>query len=787
MTALTRKLLREFWQMRSQALAIAVVIAGGVATLIMALTSLDSLSLTRDAYYRDFRFAHAFASLKRAPESLRLSIEAISGVQQVETRVVAGVNLDIPGFPDPATGVMVSLPDGRNAELNRLYLRTGRLPEPGRDHEIVVNEAFARAHGFQPGNRFAAIINGRRQELEITGIALSPEYIYQLKPGDLFPDFKRYGVLWMNRTPLANGYDMDGAFNNVTLSLTRDARAGDVLERLDALLAPYGGLGAIARDDQLSHRYLSVELDQLRTMATVFPIIFLGVAAFLLNVVLNRLIGAQRDQIAILKAFGYTNIQVGLHYTQLVLLVIALGLALGVAAGLWLGQSMAELYRSFFHFPYLEYTVRARVISVGVLVAVAAGLAGTLAAVRRAVRLPPAEAMRPEPPPVFRATFIERMGLQHWFGQSTRMILRNVERRPVKALLSVVGIAMACGILMVGRFQEGAIDFLIKVQYGLAQRDDLTVTFVEPVARRALQELASLPGVDHAEPFRAAPARIRFGAASYRTAVQGFPSDGRLKRVLDDELRIVALPPDGLVLNDFLAGHLRVRPGDSVTVEFLEGRRETWEVAVAGVVREYTGATAYMDLAQLNRLLREDAVVSGALLTVQPDRRDTVVATLKQAPRVAGVTDRITAVRNFYDSMADIVLTFAFISTLLAGSIAFGVVYNNARIALTERSRELASLRVLGYTRGEVAYILLGELSLLTAAAIPAGFVVGIALVAYIIHGLESDLYRIPLIITPAVYSFAAAVVLVSALLSGAVVSRRLARLDLVAALKTRE
>lgn len=787
MSALTRKLLREVWRMRGQALAIAVVIAGGVATQVMALSSLDSLTLTRDAFYRDYRFAHVFATLKRAPESLRTVIEVIPGVQQVETRVQAGVNLDIPDFPDPATALMISLPEGRNAELNRLYLREGRLPEAGREREVLVNEAFADAHGFRPGARLAAIINGRRQDLEIVGVALSPEYIYQIKPGDLFPDLARYAVLWMNRTQLANAYDMHGAFNDVVLALTRDARTGDVIDRLDAVLAPHGGLGAVARENQLSHRYLSVELNQLRTMATVFPAIFLGVAAFLLNVVLTRLIGTQRDQIAILKAFGYSNFQVGLHYAQLVLLIIVLGLAIGLAVGLWLGQQMAELYRAFFHFPFLEYRIRSQVISIGVLVTVGAGLAGTLSAVRRAVTLPPAEAMRPEPPPVFRATLIERLGLQRWFTQPTRMILRNIERRPVKALLSVVGIAMACGILMVGRFQEGALDYLIKVQYGFAQRDDLTVTFVEPTSRRVIHDLAALPGVDHVEPFRAASATLRLGTASYRTAVQGLEAGSLLKRVLDDRLRVFELPPEGLVLNDFLADYLGARVGDRVRVEFLEGRRETLEMRVSGVVREFTGVAAYMELSALNRALREGLAVSGAFLSVQPGYQNAIVAALKNAPRVAGVTDRLTAVRNFYDSMADIVLVFAFISTLLAASIAFGVVYNTARIALTERSRELASLRVLGFYRGEIGYILLGELALLTAAAIPVGFLIGVALIAYIVHGVESDLYRIPLVIGSPVYAFAAATVVVSALISGLIVARRLYHLDLVAVLKTRE
>jgi putative ABC transport system permease protein len=786
-TALYRKLWRELWRMRGQAIAIAVVIAGGVATLIMSLSSLDSLTLTRDAYYRDYRFADVFATARRVPETLREAIEAIPGVQQLETRVVGGANLEIADFFDPATAELVSLPDGRNAELNRLYLRQGRLPRPGRDDEVVAHEAFAEAHGFRPGDRLAAIIHGRRQQLEIVGIGLSPEFIYQIRPGDLFPDFERFGVLWMNRTAMAHAFDMDGAFNSVVLTLTRDARALDVIDRLDALLDPYGGFGAIAREDHLSHRYLSSELDQLRMMATIFPAIFLSVAAFLLNVVLTRLIGTQRDQIAILKAFGYGNLEVGLHYTLLVLLIIAFGTTLGLLLGMWLGGLMAELYRTFFRFPFMEYQLLPRTLAIGFLVPAAAGLAGTLSAVRRAVRLPPAEAMRPEPPPVFRATLVERLGLQRFFSQPTRMILRNIERHPAKTLLSVVGIAMACGILMVGRFQEGAIDFLIKVQFGLAQRDDLTVTFVEPTSRRAVHELAALPGVDRVEPFRAAAATLRLGPASYRTAIQGFEPNGVLRRVLDDDLQVIEVPQEGLLLNDFLADYLAAGPGDSITVEFLEGRRDTREVIVAGVVREFTGVAAYMDLDALNRLVREGDAVSGAFLAVQPGHREAVIATFRDVPRVLGVTDRETAIDNFYESMAEIVLVFAFISTLLAASIAIGVVYNSARIALTERSRELASLRVLGFTRGEITYILIGELAVLTAAAIPLGFLIGIGLIFIIVQTVEQDLYRIPLVLEPNVFAFAATIIVISSIISGLIVARRLYHLDLVAVLKTKE
>jgi putative ABC transport system permease protein len=787
MSSLTRKLLRELWGMRGQALAIAVVIAGGVATLIMSLTSLESLTMTRDAFYRDYRFSHVFASLKRAPISLEEQIRAIPGVQTVETRILAGANLDIPDYHDPATGLFLSLPDGRNAELNRLHLREGRFPEADLDRETVLGEAFAEAHGFRPGDSLAAIINGRRQEMTVVGIALSPEFIYHLKPGDLFPDFERHGIFWMNRTALAAAYDMDGAFNDVVLTLTRDARTGDVLERLDLLLAPYGGQGAVGREDQLSHRYLSVELDQLATMATLFPTIFLGVAAFLLNVVFTRLISTQREQIAILKAFGYSNARIGTHYAQMVLLISLLGLVLGMAAGGWLGQQLAEIYRTFFRFPYLDYHLSPRVAALGALVTLAAGLFGALFALRGAVRLPPAEAMRPEPPPIFRTALVERLGARCLLGQTSRMVLRNMERRPVKTLLSVAGIGLACAILMVGRFQEGSVDYLIKVQYGLAQRDDLMVTFVEPTSRRVLFELASLPGMTLVEPTRIAGVRLHRGHVTHRTSIQGLEPDSDLRRILDDRLNVVALPDHGVVLSDYLADVLAVGPGDMVEVEFLEGRRERLEVTVAGIVREFTGSAAYMDLDTLNRMLREGPAVSGAYLAVDPELRGEAVRALKDAPRAASVTDRQTAIRNFYDSMADIVLTFAFFSTLLAGSIAFGVVYNSARIALTERSREMASLRVLGFTRGEVGAILLGELALMTVLAIPLGFLIGIGLIAYIVHGIDSELYRIPMILELRIFAFAATTILAASALSWLVVARRLKNLDLIGVLKIRE
>ncbi|PCJ88960.1 MAG: ABC transporter permease [Thiotrichaceae bacterium] len=787
MKAIDKKLWRELWAMRMQALAIAMVIVGGVGIFIMSLSTLDSLYDTRENYYRDHHFAEVFATLKRAPLSLVQRIEEIPGVNKVETRVVAYVNLDVTGFDDPVSGHLLSLPDNSRGLLNQIYLREGRLLEPGHDNEVILSEEFARAHNLQPGDKLRATINGRRKALTVVGHALSPEYIYQIAPGAMFPDYQRYGVLWMARKPLATAYDMDGAFNNVSLTLSKGGNAQDIIDRLDELLKPYGGIGAYARKDQLSNRFLTEELKQQKTIATVFPIIFFGVAAFLLNVVTSRLISLQREQIAVLKAFGYSNFAVGWHYTKLVLMIVCFGIVGGIGVGIWMGKGMSNIYMEFYSLPFMIYVLKPQVIIAATVVSMGVAILGTLYAVRGAARLPPAQAMRAETPAIYHATLLGRLGLQRWFSQPTRMILRHIERRPLKSLLTMLGISMACGTMMVGGFQKGAIKEMVEVQFGLSQRSDLTAIFTEPSSQRSLYSLRSLQGVEHVEGFRAVPAKLQFEHRSYRTSVQGVQADGELMRLLDTELKVIKLPPQGVILTDYLAELLHIQPGDMLTIEVLEGNRPTIQVPVVGLAKEYLGVNAYMQRETLNRLLKEDNAISGAWLKVDKHYQREVYAELKDMPRIAGVVEQKSAIKSFYKTMDETILFFTFITTLLGSSIAFGVIYNSMRIALSERNRELASLRVLGFQRGEVAYILLGEMALLTLVAIPLGLLIGYGLCAYLAFQFDSDLYRIPLVLGKNVYAFATMVVIVSSLISALMIWRNLAHLDMVAVLKSKE
>ena len=780
-------MLRDLRGMWGQALAIAFVIVSGVATFVAMTATMDSLQRTLETYYSDYRFGDAFASVRRAPERLHERLRNVPGVGLVQTRVTTSANLEVPGFGEPVMGQIVSIPEGEQPRLNRLFVREGRLVAPGREDEVVLNEAFAEAHGLGPGESITAIINGRRKALNVVGIALSPEFLMQIQPGSLFPDPQRFGVMWMGREGLAAAADMDGAFNDASFALAPGADIRDITDRIDALLKPYGSQGVQSRADQPSHFYITEEFRQLRSMSTVLPLIFLSVAAFLLNIVVTRLIGTQREQIAVLKAFGYSSFAVGMHYVKLVLVVALVGAAGGTALGLWLGRGMSALYMEFYRFPYLDYALRLPVLFAAVSLTIAAALLGVVRAVRRSMKLPPAEAMRPAAPALYKPTILERIGLQRWFDQPTRMILRSLERQPIKALLTLVGMAASCAILVMGLFFGDAFDYIVDVQYGTAERADLTVTFNQPTSTAALYEVAAMRGVQYAEPFRAVPVRLHLGHRTYETAISGVPEEQVLRRVLDRELRPVPIPREGIVLTDRLADRLGARPGDVLRMEILEGSRRTVNVPLVSLAQQYIGLGAYMDIDRLNRITGNGQSLSGVLLAIDPFYEADLTEEIQQRPRVASIVSQDRIIESVYETSGQTTLTFALILTVFAGAIAFGVIYNSARITLAERDRELASLRVLGFKRNEVAYILLGELGLLTLLSLPLGFALGAALSAATVESLVTDLYEFPLILRRDTFAFAGVVVISAAVVSAVIIRRMLNKLDLIGVLKTRE
>jgi putative ABC transport system permease protein len=785
LSPLDRKVLRDLWRMRSQAFAIALVIAAGVGMVVMSLGMMRSLDATREAYYDRYRFADIFAPAKRAPKSLLREIGNIAGVSQVEGRITAGATLDVAGISEPITTRIHSIPPSGEPRINALVLRSGRWPDPGRPDEVLASEKFAGAARIRLGDHVDALLYGKRQRLRVVGTALSPEYIYAIGPGQIFPDNRRFGVLWMGEEHLAAALDLTDSFNDALIRLDRAAVPSDVTRKLDTMLARYGGISAYPRGEQISDRFVTNELAQLRTMTGILPPIFLGVAAFLINMVLSRLIDAEHDVIGLLMAFGYRGKAIMLHYAKIAIALSIPGLALGIALGSWMGRGLAGMYQEFFVFPFLTYRAGADIYALASLATLFVVLLGVFQSVRRVRRMTPVEAMRPPLPPNYAGGVARLISRLRWLDEPTRIILRGILRRPFRSALGSLGVAAALGLYITSAGSSDNVARMIDILFDQSNRADVMVTFAEPRDERALFALARAPGVWRVEPMRVVGAKLSGARKSKSDGLTGAMMGSDLNRLVGVDGAIVEPPPRGVLLSYGLANELRLVAGDQVEVQITEGRRANMSLPVVGIIKSAVGSPAYIDMHMIARKMNDSPLASGAYLGVDAARIDDLFRYLKATPIIAGVSLRSAARGGLEETIGETMGIVTLFNTGFSALIVFGVIYNNARISLAERARDLASLRVLGYRRSEVSYILLGELAILTLAGLPLGIVFGYFLSQWLSASLGGDLFVIPFGLSAATVAWAVLIVLLAAAITALFVRRRLDRLDLVAVLKT--
>jgi putative ABC transport system permease protein len=783
---LNRKLLRDLWRLKSQVITIALVVASGIGGYIGSLSAHASLAALRDSYYESARFAHVFAPVRRAPREVLTRLRTLPGVLDMHATIVASTTITIPDEPDLMTGLIVSLPREASAGSNRVVLKRGRWVEPDDSTGVLVSQSFARARGIGPGQRLSVLMNGRFQVVSVRGIAMSPAYIFAASQGR-FADDTRFGVLWMPEKRLAPAYDLRGAFNLLSLRLGADVDERQIIAALDRELARYGAFGAYARKDQLSHKVLTQEIEEQRVFGTVLPSVFLAVAIFLLHVLLSRHIATERTQIAALKAMGYGNATIGAHYFAFTAVTVSLGVILGVAVGYFFGRWMTGLYARVFSFPDFRFAIVGWVGASAVLLAMLSGIAATFTAVRAVMRLPAAEAMRPPAAPHFRRTLLDRAKLGALLPAPVRMVVRELERRPVRAMLTTLGIASSAAIIIAGTWWGDAFDELVDSELFRRDRADVSLALNEPAAIGAFGDIRRMPGVLMAEPARAVAVRLRNGAREYRTALLGLDPDARLHRVQDRDGNDVPLLPGTLVLNERLAQVLALRPGDSVEIQPIEGTRRPTRMVVAAESGDLMGMHGYLPRLDAARLVGEADTFNFARVRLDAARDAQFFAAVRDTPGVAAAGDKRRMVAHFRATSQHNLLMFATILSVFATCIAVGVVYNSARITLAEQSWELATLRVMGFTRAEVSWTLLGQLLVQMLVALPIGFVIGRALAALILDLISSEEFRIPLVVDGGTYALAGTVMIAAGVATALIVRRRIDQLDLIGVLKTRD
>ncbi|MEZ5496813.1 MAG: FtsX-like permease family protein [Gammaproteobacteria bacterium] len=782
MSPLNKKLLRNIHELKVQLLAIVLVMAAGISFFIILFGVIDSLHLTKSTYYERYQFANVFASLKRAPNSVRNRIETIEGVSAVETRVVFGVTLQMPNMNEPASGKVISYDE--NQLLNNLYLHAGRWLFPDEEDAVLVDKKFFESHNLNLGDSVLVIMNAHQRQLKIVGVVLSPEYVYAIAPGSLMPDSKRFGIFWMNSRPLEAAINMRGAFNDLSVKVDKSANIDSIKSEIDLVLKPYGGLISYGRDQQLSNFFIENEITQLRSMAFTAPFVFLTVAAFLINIVLSRLISTQRTQIGMLKALGYNNFEITGHFLKLVLVIASAGTLIGLLLGFWMGRGAIKMYAEFFQFPILKYSFSPTIISSAILICTLAAVSGAVFAIRKSVKLPPAEAMRPESPAVYKQGWLEKLGIYRFLSLPEKIILRQIERRPIRAFLSSFGLSLATALLIFGFFMYDTMQYMLDVQYGESQREDVNIAFVDSRSENALEELKLLPGVLSVEPLR--NVSVEFKNQNYKKtgSITGLVPNPELRRIINAEIQAVSPPETGLVMNEKLAKILHIKPGDLITVDVLQDKRQVKTIPVVATTSEFIGLSAFMNIDSLNKMLDDPPLISGASLRVDENHSAILYEKIKEIPVIAGL-NIISVVREIFEElMAENLLQTVTIIILFSCFISFGVIYNTARITLSERGKELSTLRILGFTKKETAYVLFGELGLIALISFPLGIVLGDFLSRSMVESLETELFRIPYYVNSSTFAFSVLIVMLSTVFSLYLVWKKLKTIDLAKAQK---
>lgn len=786
MTGLQRKLFRDLKRMGFQVVTIAVLILGGLSVLVSSWSSFQSLQKARDDFYQQFRFADVFADLVRAPESLSIEIAKIAGVERVETRIVKDGLIDVPGQVEPAMGRFISW-RGDTQTINLIHLRQGRMPRAHTDPEVVVHEAFASKHHLRSGDRLKVLMAGRQKTFVITGIGLSPEFVYALSPMIALPDDKHFGIFWMRQQDLESLAGMSGAFNSVQVKLSDTGQTEEVKRQLDMILRPFGNVQAFDRSKQLSNLFVEDEIRQQRVMAMIVPAVFLAVAIFILNIILSRLIDLHRPQIATLKSLGYSDWSLTGHYFQLVTIVLLVGIIPSIFIGAWIGRWYAQLYQDFFRFPSIDFNLSVSAVVICFLAGLVPGWLGAARALVRVFGLNPAEALRPPSPPRFHKGFLERWGFFANMNNFSKIIFRSLFFRPVRLVMNIVGMSLALAILINGSFWTDVINAVMSRQFHEMRREDLTVRLMHPKSVSVVSELSRLPGVIMLEGERTVAVRLQFKNFKKDIALMGWQKEAQLSRVLDEDGNLIKPIPGALLLSRYFETEAGLRAGDRVSLKVLSGEQRQFFAVVGGFVDDMIGQQAYVLKEDLHNWLQEKPAFDTIQMKVEPRYIEKIYLALKQKPEVAGINIRSLLLRSFTETVANMIITFTFILFVFAIALAGAVIYNSARIVFSERSWELASLRILGFEMRRTFELLFFDIGLQVLLSLGPGLLLGFWLSYFVTSMIHNETFKFPLVIEWSTYAGAVFTLLMTFLASGIFLYFKVRRLDFSEALKARE
>lgn len=784
---LWKKMWRELRENKAAYLACLAVIAIGLMLFVAMSVLFEGLNEAKNNFYGDYRFADGFAKVRGISQIQVDRLAFVEGISRLEGRRVEDVRVFFPEREENVYLRLVSLRPEQTARLNDVMLQAGTLPAAG-SRSILPDPGFLEANGLQTGDTIPVIIAGNQVELTVTGAAISPEFVYAMRtPMDIYPDPATFGVAYLPLDVMQNLFGEE-SLNDITFTLAPGHTYEDVEGRLKPRLESYGLESIYAREDQLSEVILNQELQSLQSMVTSMPLLFLIVAATILYILLKRMVEQQRGQIGTLKALGYSSREILFHYISYALIIGALGGLFGALLGFWLSYPLMAMYETFFNLPGLTGRFSFYYLVLGVLFSTGFGALAGYFGSKDVLKLQPAEAMKPPAPPSAKQTLLE--GWRAYWNNLTvqgKMATRNMFRNLGRSFITLIGVMFAFSLIATTGYFLSLMDVLLVDQFTKVQTHDVKVVFTAPTnSWEARLELSPLPGVNRFEAYLEAPATLQHGWYEKDTVILGLEPESEMYNLLNRNGVKVALPAEGILLSQNLAESLRAEAGSRLEIESPYAKDSPVYSEVVDIIPQYLGTNAYMDIQALGRLLGQGNISTAALLAVEEGAFPYLKDRYRESAGVFSVEEKSALLNKFQELMESYSFTF-WVLALFGILTGFAVIYNSGMVSLSERRRELASLRVMGMTSEEVLQVLSFEQWFVSLFGMLAGVPMTMLFLQGMANAMQNDVFTYPVMFELQPFIIGTVGTAASIWLTQRFIFSKIRQLSMVEALKERE
>ncbi|MCL2057227.1 MAG: FtsX-like permease family protein [Oscillospiraceae bacterium] len=776
---------RGIWRGRRSYIACIFLLSMGVMMYISFHLMHLNLHGAMNALYEERKFGDGFAAVAQIPLSDIAKVEAVPGIREAAATVTIDVSVDRPGFDRTITLRLSSFDPADTSRINDFQILEGTQPH---NSGILLSEKFARASGYSVGDEITLVIGGDRVREIVTGLVLSPEYVYAIPDASqMLPDFETFGFGFMPGARLGTLSGAAGTGNRVSFLLEDGAKYRNVEPLLEEILRPYGLIYLIPRDDQLSHAMLYMEIDVIGQMSTSMPFLFMALAVIILYIMLKRIIEQERTSIGTLKAMGFGNGTVMLLYISYGVIVGLLGGIAGASFGLALNAPMTGLMLEFFDLPAARVPPDFSLIMNGMAISLLSGASGAFMGTMGILRLSPSDAMRPPAPPTVTVDFVGRVPfLRAVLASHGYMAARNISRGRVRSAVVVFGLSVSFALMAFIASYGDMFDTLIFNQFTKVQLYNLRVSLKSPIPYTgAIESAYALEGVRRAEGILEISVELRNGHLRKSTVITAMEKSSALFYIYDNDLDITFEPPaGGVILASSLAKELNAVRGDVLTMRTPYTGGEDIPLPVEGIVNTGLGATGFMAIEGLWGLLGIPPSASGILL----DAHETmpIKDSLTDAENVAATLDLDESMAVVED-MISTYIPLTYMMQLAGIAIAFAIITNTASISLSERKREYATMRVMGMHPREIGKVVAFEYWILFILAVPPGIWLESLFKRSIAGMVDNDVFSIPQSTGLASFATAAALCMLTIMLSNLSAARKISRFDMVEVLKERD